>query len=335
MQEMAIVAYRPKLTTMSHLTREQRYTIAAMKQAGHSQKSISEAIGKDKSVVSRELSRNCDGRSGEYRADLAQRKCEQRRKCKPHAVRFTEPMRLYVESKLGEKMSPEQIAGQASEQGLDCVSPERIYQHVWQDKRKGGILYTHLRHQGKKYRKRGAAKDSRGVLKDRVGIAQRPESVERREQFGDLEVDTIIGKDHKGAILTINDRALGVVKIRKLAGKDAKELADAMILALLPWKGLIRTITSDNGKEFAEHKAISQALGIDFFFAEPYKSWQRGSNENLNGLIRQYIPKKTNFDDLSDEYIQWVEEQLNRRPRKRFSFKSPLDMFNQKVAFAA
>lgn len=319
---------------MSHLTREQRYTISEMKQKGYGPTSIAEVIGKDKSVVSRELNRNCDKRSGAYDYDLAQRKYESRQSSKPKRVRFTASIRQEVERKLSEKYSPEQIAGEAKVQGIDCVSTERIYQHVWADKRRGGTLYKNLRTQGKRYRKRGSNKDKRGIIKNRVSIDERPKEVDLKERIGDLEIDTIIGKNHKGAILSINDRVTGCLKLRKLNGKDAKELAQASVDALQDWSVFIKTITADNGKEFSEHQIISQQLNVPFFFAHPYHSWERGANENLNGLVRQYIPKKTDFSTITDEYVQWVEDQINNRPRKRFDFVSPKQILNLKnVAF--
>jgi len=318
---------------MGHLTTEQRYTIAAMQKAGYRQSAIASAINKDKSVVSRELRRNCDARSGEYRADLAQRKYELRQKQKPKHQRFTVEIQEYVEAKLSEQYSPEQIVGAAKLAGKACVSHERIYQHIWEDKRAQGVLYQQLRSRGKRYRKRGNQKDSRGKIKERIGISERPEIVEERERFGDLEIDTIIGKGHKGAIVTINDRATGMLIMRKLAGKNAEELAQKTIEALRPWKEGLHTITSDNGKEFASHQQIADSLGIDFYFADPYHSWQRGSNENLNGLIRQYIPKKTDFSTISEAYIHQIETKLNNRPRKRFKFLTPLQVAKKKVAF--
>lgn len=319
---------------MSHLTQEQRYTISAMKQQGYTQKAIADCIGKDKSVVSRELRRNCDQRSGEYRAELAEKKCQNRHKQKRKKIYFTAEVKWYVEWGLNLKYSPEQIAGLAKQKGLVCVSAERIYQFIWSDKKQGGKLYQHLRTRGKRYRKRGSLKDKRGVIKDRVSIEQRPEIVDLRQRPGDLEIDTIIGSNHKGAILTINDRATGMVKMKKLDSKEADKLAIATIESLQEWKPFLKTITADNGKEFSEHEHISKSLGIDFFFAHPYHSWERGSNENLNGLIRQYIPKKTDFSTLTDQYIQFVEDQINSRPRKRFNYQNPIQVFNtMMVAF--
>jgi IS30 family transposase len=276
---------------MSHLTYEQRYAISVMLKSKYRQKQIAEAIDKDKSVVSREIARNCDKRNGNYDADLAERKYEKRRDSKPKKVYFTAEIQEMVEDKLAKKYSPEQIVGVAKKEGVACVSHERIYQHIWKDKRKKGNLYDHLRTKGKRYRKRGAAKDSRGIIPDRVDISQRPKVVDDRERAGDLEIDTIIGKNHQGAILTVNDRASGLLKMKKLEGKSAQQLAMATIELLEDMKPFLNTITADNGREFAAHQTISKALEIDFYFARPYHSWERGANENLNGLIRQYIPK--------------------------------------------
>jgi IS30 family transposase len=261
---------------MKHLTSEQRYTIERMLGNGYSQRKIAEIIGVDESTVSKELKRNKDMRSGEYRAKLAHSKSEERKKEKPKPQRFTESIRMYVEEGLANKLSPEQIAGKASKENVPCVSTERIYQMIWENKKQGGELYKHLRTRGKRYRGRGDKKDSRGIIKGRRSIDERPEEVELKERIGDLEIDTIIGKDRKGAILTINDRVTGKVKIRKLTGKNAQQLADATVDALSEWKPFLKTITSDNGKEFACHQFIAEQLNIDFYFAHPYHSWERG-----------------------------------------------------------
>ena len=157
--------------------------------------------------------------------------------------------------------------------------------------------------------------------------------MEAKERFGDLEIDTIIGKNRKGAILTINDRATGMLKMRKLKSREARQVKQAALELPGDRKPHLFTLTADNGKEFAAHESIGGALEIDFFFAHPYHSWERGANENLNGLIRQYIPKATDFDQVTDELVAQVQEALNSRPRKRFDFESPKCMFNQKVAF--
>jgi len=295
---------------MSHLTVSQRYKIETMHQLGHSQKDIAICIEKHKSVVSRELKRNCDQRNQTYKADLAERKYKQRLITKPKFIRFTQGIKQYVNEYIAQDYSPEQIVGVAKKQDIICVSHERIYQHLWQDKKQGGILYKRLRTKGKRYRKRGALKDRRGSIPGRIDISQRPSIVEEKTRLGDLEVDTVIGANHKGALVTINDRCTGMVKIRKVKSKEASVVKEAIIEALQEWKPLLKTITSDNGKEFTFHESISQCLNIDFYFAKPYHSWERGANENLNGLIRQYFPKKSSFENITQQEIQRVEEIL-------------------------
>ncbi len=325
-----------KVANMNHLTQEQRYTISVMKEQGYSQKDIAKAIQKDKSTVSRELQRNCDQRSGRYDSDLAHRKSKQRQKTKRRAIKFTDDVKKYVDSKLEQKWSPEQISHTPVPGGVPMVSYERIYQYIIEDKKNGGDKYKHLRRK-KKYKKRCIVEDRRGKLSNTKRIHDRPQEADRRSRYGDYEVDLIIGANHKGGLLTMNDRKTGKVKIRKIKGKNAKLIAKQIIAALKKEKGMIHTITSDNGKEFGEHQHISKHLGIDFYFADPYSSWQRGSNENLNGLIRQYFPKKTNFDEVSVYDVKKVENQLNKRPRKRYGYRSPIEEFNllTKVAFAA
>lgn len=320
------------------LTVEQRYTISQMRSKWYKQQDIADVIGKDKSVLSRELKRNCDLRSGEYKADLAQRKYEQRQKAKPKKILFTQEVKQLVDKQLKDDYSPEQIAGRAKLEGKPCVSHERIYQYVWQTKKNGDTLHLHLRRKGRKYRKRGAAKDSRGIIKDRVDIEQRPAIVDEKERLGDLEIDTVIGQNHKGALLTINDRVSSMVFIAKLNGKNAEQLAQKTIEVLAPYKDVTNTITADNGKEFAEHKIISANLDVDFYFAKPYHSWERGANENMNGLIRQYFPKGSSFENISNDDVQRVQNILNNRPRKKLNFLTPiefllLNLSKQKVAF--
>jgi transposase, IS30 family len=214
---------------MAHLDLEQRYTIAQMKNKGFSRKEICSVIGKDKSVLSRELRRNLDKRNGAYKADLAQRKYEQRQAQKPKKLYFTQTIHGQVEAGLRAYLSPEQVVGLAEKENRACVSVERIYQHIWSDKKAGGDLHTYLRTKGKKYRSRGQTKDKRGQIIGRVGIENRPAVVEKRERFGDLEIDTIIGKNHQGAIVTINDRASGYLKMKKLDSKEAEALKEATI----------------------------------------------------------------------------------------------------------
>ena len=327
---------RRKVEYMSHITESQRYTIAAMLKQGYKQIDIAAAIDKCKSVVSREIRRNRDKRNGIYTCDLAQRKSQMRLKSKNKRIKFTEDVRMYVEQKLDLQWSPEQISNTPCEQDIELVSHERIYQYIIQDKKSGGDLYKNLRCK-KKYKKRTGGKDNRGRIKNTTNIKERPVEVDIGSRVGDFEVDLVIGANHKGALVTINERRTGYTKVRKVKSKDAKIVAEAIIQALLPYQDICKTITSDNGKEFSEHEYISKKLGIDFYFADPYSSWQRGANENYNGLLRQYFPKKTSFENITWREVRKAEKLLNNRPRKRLGYKNPAEVINSltKVAFAA
>lgn len=220
------------------------------------------------------------------------------------------------------------------------MSVEWIYQLIWKDKKRDGTLHTHLRRKGRRYRKRGSIIDSRGIIKNRVSIDQRPNIVEKRERFGDLEVDLIIGKNHKQAILTVNDRASGMLKMKKVKSKNADEVTQAINDVLEEWIPYIQTITADNGKEFAGHENVAEFLKIDYYFAHPYHSWERGSNENLNGLVRQYFKKGTDFEKITDQRITEIENKLNTRPRKRHNYENPIFvmeklLFNSGVALVS
>ena len=304
-----------------------------MLNSGHTQSAIASTINKHKSVVSREIKRNRDERNGKYDFDLAQRKCDQRHKKKPKHKRLTSEMSQYIVGLLEQEYSPEQIKGVSDLNGIDCVSHERIYLMIYADKRRKGDLHKNLRNKGRPYRKRGALKDKRGMIPNRIDISDRPDIVGDRSRFGDLEIDTIVGKNHKSSILTINDRMTGVLRMSKLEARTATVLADKTIELLSPWSGYLKTITSDNGYEFGHHERIADKLKVDFYFARPYHSWERGSNENLNRLVRQYIPKGTDFNLITDEYVKFVEQRINDRPRKRFGFLSPNQVLTQKVAF--
>lgn len=322
-----------------HITVEQRYTIFVMTQKSYRQEAIAGAIGVSKSAISRELKRNCDKRSGKYVWELAQRKADDRKQNKAHKQIFTHEMQQRARELLEGDYSPEQITGRCELEGEKMVSHETLYRWIWKDKRAKGELHKKLRRQGRKYAKRGSKNAGRGLIPNRIDIDQRPEIVDQKQRFGDLEIDTIIGKNHKGAILTINDRVTSKVWIRKLTGKEAAPLVEKTTDALGYIKHLIHTITADNGKKFAKHEEIAQKLDINFFFGKPYHSWERGANENTNGLIRQYIPKGTDFSEITDENIRWIENKLNNRPRKRLGYLTPDEKFNQiinqnSVAFA-
>jgi transposase, IS30 family len=317
---------------MAHLTITQRYEIGVLFTQGFSISAIARAIAKDKSVISRELKRNADGRNGVYKAKLAQQKTDQRHASKPKFISFSPSIKSTIIRLLNEQYSPEQIVGRCEVIKDPCVSTERIYQFIWADKKAKGMLYKHLRSKGKRYAKRGALKGSRGKIKGRIGIENRPVEVEDKERLGDFEADLVIGQNHKGALLTVVDRVTGQLSMAKLKSKEAKEVSLALIKLLSNVGYAINTITTDNGKEFANHLDVAKELSIDYFFANPYASWERGANENLNGLIRQYFPKKHNFDLITEEQINYVINQLNNRPRKRLNFLSPNEKLKLKNA---
>jgi transposase, IS30 family len=318
---------------MKHLTQVQRYEINAYLLAGKKQVFIAQQLCVSKSCISREITRNADLRNGSYKPELAQRKADERKKFKHKKECFTLAMReLATDLLTNEQYSPEQIVGYCKNNAIPMVSHERLYQWVWNDKKRKGTLHTHLRRKGRKYRKRGNAKDTRGIIKDRVHISKRPAVVDLKERFGDLEFDTVIGQNHQRALLTINDRATSMVWIKLLSGKQAEPLTQNTIEALVPYKGLIYTGTADNGKEFAFHKKIAESLAIDFYFATPYHSWERGANENTNGLIRQYFPKGSDFKNITHEQVLQVQDKLNNRPRKRLGFMTPNQKFLQLIS---
>lgn len=318
-----------------HLTREQRYTIEMLLQTPMSLREIGEVIGVSTGTVSREIRRNSDMRGyHRYRWGLAQKKYERRMKSRRHYLKFTDDMKRTVRRLLiYGQYSPEQICGRFRLRGEEMVCAETIYRWIWQEKRRGNDeMARNLRHHGRRKRRRDSLYSSRGIIQDRVDISLRPAVVDEKKRFGDFEIDTLIGKNRKGAIMTTNDRCTHLVMIRKLAGKEAAPLASTAIEALLPYKDKIHTITADNGKEFARHKEIAKGLDAEFYFARPYHSWERGANENTNGLIRQYIPKGTDFSKLTDKMIEEIEWKLNNRPRKSLGYLTPLEyckkMFN-------
>ena len=322
---------------MSHLSYEQRYTIEVLLKDGKKKSEIASLLSVHKSTITNELKRNSDGRNKEYRSSLAQKKCEQRHRNKTKYVKFDDQLQYQVNSLIKKDYSPEQITGYLKKMGLSSVSHERIYTHIWKDKKNKGDLYLHLRRKGRRYRKRGSSKDSRGMIVGRVGIEHRPKEADTREVFGHFEVDTIIGKNHQGAIITLNELASGMIWMKKVSSRDARLVREKLCDRLDEIKPFLKTITSDNGKEFSEHQYITDQY-CDFYFANPYSPWERGANENLNGLIRQYIPKSTDLSTVSDQRIKEIEKILNTRPRKRLNFENPIFvmeqlLFNSEVAF--
>jgi IS30 family transposase len=229
---------------------------------------------------------------------------------------------------LKKKWSPEQISFILKDLGILSISHETIYKHIIYDKKHGGTLYKHLRIMPKIHRKRYNTRDSRGVLPGKRQITQRPAEVEGRTVLGHWEGDTVIGKDRHHCIVTLVERKTGLVIIKKITSRTAVETTAAIIQAINDNPGKFKTITFDNGTEFHDYKTIEEATGVICYFAEPYHSWERGSNENCNGLIRQYIPKRSCMSSVSQRKCNWIAKQLNTRPRKRNGYKTPLEVFN-------
>jgi IS30 family transposase len=283
-----------------------------------SQTSIAKILEITQPTVSRELKRNT-GLKG-YRHQQAQRLSDQRRKLAVKSIKMTPAMIELVENKLAEKWSPEQISGWLFNEGKS-LSHETIYRHIWGDKKKQGELYLHLRRKSKPYQRRSQSLAGRGHIKNRVSIDERPKIVDEKTRIGDWEIDLVIGKGHSGALVTIVERLTSFTVSSRINDKSARTVTDATIALLLPLKDQVKTITADNGKEFAYHEEMTESLDAPVYFADPYSSWQRGLNENTNGLLRQYWPKSTNFKEISLDEVDAVITQLNNRPRKKLNYK--------------
>ena len=308
----------------TQLTQEERYQIEALLKMGHPQSRIAVVLKRHKSTISREVRRNRGLRG--YRPKQAQRLALARREAKAR-LRIAPETWERVESLLCEDWSPEQVSGWLSqEQGLR-VSHEWIYQHVHADKRRGGDLHTRLRCQ-KKRRKRYGSRDRRGQIRGRVSIDERPGVVGERSRIGDWEADTVIGRPGGPVLLTLAERRTRYSVIAKAPDKSAQAVTDALLTALQPQAGLVHTLTYDNGKEFAYHQTVAEGLDAQGYFAHPYHSWERGLNENTNGLIRQYLPKGADFRTLTLEQVRNIMDRLNNRPRKCLGFKTPNQLFS-------
>ena len=321
---------RPKFNTMKHLSTEERYTIHHMLQQDKSHAQIANKLKRSGSTISREIKRNStlDGKS--YEAWFACNRAKERKENKARYTVMSEHNQAVLEDGLKKKYSPEQISGRQKLLGAQKVPcTQTIYNYIKRDKAAGGALHKKLRHSGRRRKPRGQGKSRRNQIPNRRDISDRPKVVEERQRFGDFECDLVIGAEHSGALLTVVDRATGQLWISKLEDKTASRVTQELIKLLEPYKGRIHTITSDNGKEFAGHQEVSEALECEYYFARPYHSWERGSNENLNGLIRDYFPKKMTFYDITKTDVKTVQEELNNRPRKRYKFLTPIEFFNK------
>lgn len=309
----------------SQLTEVQRYQIEALKKAKKDQQEIAVILGVSPSTISRELKRNTGQRG--YRPKQAHIKALTRREEACKVIKMTTEVVTLIEAKIRLDWSPEQVSGWLNEEQAISISHERIYQHVWADKRQEGTLYKHLRHSHKKRKKQYGSKDKRGQIRNRVSIDERPEIVEQKTRIGDWEIDTVIGQNHQGALVTIVDRVSKFTLIKKVDSKHAEVVTEATITLLKPYLDKTLTITADNGKEFAGHESMTEQLNAAVYFAHPYHSWERGLNENTNGLIRQYFTKGSSFENITDEQVEEVMNKLNHRPRKTLNYKTPNAVF--------
>ena len=313
-----------------HLTRDQRCQLYTLNGSGESTTNTAEVLGVHRSTLYRELSRN-KGQRG-YRYQQAHEKALERKKVvSGNRLKMTPELIILIESKLRLQWSPEQISGWLKRRNSnEAVSHESIYRHIWRDKQENGDLYRELRHHGKKYNKRGSGKSGRGCIPRRIDIAERPAIVEEKNRLGDWEIDTIIGKGHKGAVVSMVERHSKLTLLAPVFRKTAQEVEEALTSKLGDVADCVLTITADNGKEFANHEAVTAKLGATVYFARPYHSWERGLNEHTNGLVRQYLPKYQRLDGVTHEIAKGIENLLNNRPRKVLQFRTPIEVFNQR-----
>jgi IS30 family transposase len=312
-----------------HLNLAQRHYIEIEHKRGVFQTEIAKALGINQSTISREIRRNT-GKKG-YRHQQAESLCQERHQEKPKQVKMTEDVTSIIDRYIREDWSPEQIAGRLKEENIISLHHETIYQYILADKKAGGELYRHLRHQNKKYKKRygtSHARSQNGIV-NRTDIDERPEVADNRERVGDWEGDLIIGKNHKGAIVTLDERKSKLRLAMPTGGKKATKVRDAIIELFNPISDFVKTLTFDNGKEFSCHENMAEKLECDVYFAKPYHSWERGQNENANGLLRQYFPKKMELIDVTKKQVFDAIHKLNSRPRKCLGYRTPYEVFEE------
>lgn len=311
--------------TYKHLTREERYQIHTLKRQGVSPGCIAAELGRHRSTISRELRRNTGptGYKPAHAHDKAlERQCERR-----NAQHFSADQWAHVEALLRLFLSPQQVSGRLKLEKAICISTESIYQRAYRDKAQGGDLVDHLRCQKVRRKRYASGQERRGVLANRIGIEKRPAVVDQRSRIGDWEGDTVIGKNHKGVLITLVERKSRYTLACQGASRHSAAVGEAVIALLRPHRAKCHTLTFDNGKEFAEHAFIARCLSAAVYFAHPYCSWERGLNENHNGLLRQYFPKKTSFLKVSQHEVDDAVYLLNHRPRKCLGYRTPHEVF--------
>ena len=310
-----------------HLNLAERYYIEIEHRKGTSQNQIGKSLNRSQGTISRELKRNT--RLKGYRHKQAMNSTQERHKSKAKKVKLSEDIQRRIDHYIEQDWSPEQIAGRFKKKNIISLHHETIYQHIYRDKEEGGDLYTHLRCQGKRYRKRATTTRNLIGIPNRVDIEERPEIANKRKRVGDWEADTIVGKKHQGAILTLDERKSKLRLAYPLLGRKAVYAKGAAILLLSRIKEFVQTITFDNGREFTQHEKIAKALGCDTYFAKPYHSWERGQNENANGLLRQYFPKGTSLIGITVRQVLTAVDRLNNRPRKCLKYQTPYEVFKK------
>lgn len=312
--------------TYHQITSEERYTIAALRREGFSFAQIGRRLGRHRSTISRELSRNASAHDGSYRPSVADRLSGARRWRSRRNRQFSSEEFEVVEELLREDLSPEQISGWLYLTGGLEISHETIYRYVWEDKARGGSLYLHLRGSSKKRRKRHNSYDSRGRLAGKKHISERPASAESRKEVGHWEGDTVVGGKDKDCITTLVERKTGFALIGKLSDRSKLSTSDRLIEMILYSKVPFKSITLDNGTEFHDYKRVEEETGVPIYFATPYHSWERGTNENFNGLVRQYLPKRKSQRHITQADCDDIASRLNDRPRKRLGFHTPREV---------
>ncbi|MDB4837006.1 IS30 family transposase [Marinomonas sp.] len=305
------------------LTEGKRYQISALLEQEISVTNIARILNCHRATIYRELKRN--KKVTEYCPDKAHKACLIRRKTSAK-YRISSKTIDFIRILIEIDWSPEQVSNVLKDCGVP-VSQEWIYQYIHDDKRNKGTLYRHLRQGRKRHRKGQRTKAE--VIKNKVSIDDRPVIVETKKRFGDWEIDTVLGKHGTGSIVTLLERKTRFYLIKKVNSKSAKEVTQATIELLMPFKDHVHTITADNGREFAYYAEIAEALETKVYFAHPYSSWERGANENSNGLLRQYVPKGTDLRGVTEERIDFAMRQINHRPRKCLGFKQPAVMFKE------
>jgi IS30 family transposase len=310
------------------ITFEERYTLGLLRQQGLAPAAIAQVMGRHRSTIGREVRRNRAASDGTYRPQLAHWYARGRLSGSRRNLRFSGADLARVRTLLEEKWSPEQIAGRLRREGILEISHETIYRYIWADKRRGGQLYTHLRGARKQRRKRYGRYDSRGRLAGKRPITARPAVVETRAQVGHWEADTMLGAGQSGpCVLSLVERKTGYLVIGKLRARTTAEVNRRATHLIQAQRRRVRTITVDNGTEFHDYAAIEQATAARFYFATPHHAWERGTNENTNGLIRQYLPKRRSMAHLTQHDCSHIADKLNRRPRKRLGYRTPEECY--------